>query len=647
MQRIKFIFILFCLMQAQAQAQDFLESSLEDMIGSKTTIATRRELTTRESPGIVTLVSRDEIVRSGARDLQEILELLVPGTYVGAEIEGVSGIGFRGIWAFDSRMLLMLDGMEVNEDVFGSAVFGNRFPAEMIERVEVIRGPGSVIYGGYAAVGVVNVITRGAGRDGFALSGRYSQMSKTYSHRNGTASGAMVSGEFRGDVTVSGGEGQRGEGTQYDVSGGSGKMDNNMDIDPQVYNLGVKYKGFQARAMMDYMRTTYLTPGWAGISATERPYLETFRTYATQLKYDWDVNPRLRITPKFDFKRTEPWKIRDLDPVPANYWEFAKKSERRRGGVSADWTIAEGWSLLSGVEYDSLVVSHLDSADYDPDVPRIKNDTRIIYAEGTWTSGLGQIVLGGRYESPLIVNSAFVPRLAWTKVWDKFHGKALIAQSFRSPTGIQPARTVGSNKLGPEIVTNIEFEAGYQMTKNSWFVGNIFDIKVDDALVYRSGVIGTYLNDGKIGSRGFELEYRYRGPKFDINSNIAYYRSIATSVGNLQVGQDGLNRGAPAIRANAQMGYKFSDNFGIYPGVAVFSQRWGQTRGGSIKEFDSAVITNLIARYQNLFTKGLQISGGVMNLLDTDLPMVQGYDNDVADIPSNQRAINVMISYEL
>ncbi|HMN68333.1 MAG TPA: Plug domain-containing protein, partial [Bdellovibrionales bacterium] len=148
-------FILWVLAFAAlaVQAQDLDNLSLGDMLDMQSTIATKRSLSTRESPGIVSIVTREEIERSSARDLMEILNMHVPGIYSGTDIEGAAGIGIRGIWGFDSRMLLMLDGIELNEEVFGSMPLGNRYPAEMIDRVEVIRGPGSVIYGGGRPLG--------------------------------------------------------------------------------------------------------------------------------------------------------------------------------------------------------------------------------------------------------------------------------------------------------------------------------------------------------------------------------------------------------------------------------------------------------------------------------------------------------------
>src|SRR5262249_32762711 len=112
----------------------------------------------KDSPAVVTVISGDDIRATGAHDLTAIL-YIVPGYFGGADTEAVVGRGFRGLWGYEGKILLRIDGKEMNELLFSTVQLGNEFPVELIERVEVVRGPGSVIYGGNAELSVINIVT--------------------------------------------------------------------------------------------------------------------------------------------------------------------------------------------------------------------------------------------------------------------------------------------------------------------------------------------------------------------------------------------------------------------------------------------------------------------------------------------------------
>ena len=118
---------------------------------------------TSEAPASVTVVTADEIQKYGYRNLADILRS-VPGFYVTYDRDytfvGVRGFGRLGDW--NSRILVLVDGHRINNNVLGQAMLGNEFlvDVDMIERVEIVRGPSSSLYGANAFFAVINVITR-------------------------------------------------------------------------------------------------------------------------------------------------------------------------------------------------------------------------------------------------------------------------------------------------------------------------------------------------------------------------------------------------------------------------------------------------------------------------------------------------------
>lgn len=138
--------------------------------------ASKFEQKTTEAPSAVTIIRAEEIKRYGYRTLADVLKS-VPGFYASYD-RNYSFIGARGInlGDFNSRILLLVNGHRLNNNLTDGAYFDTAFllDLDLVDRVEIIRGPGSVLYGNNAFFGVVNVITRqGRQVDGIEGSGDY------------------------------------------------------------------------------------------------------------------------------------------------------------------------------------------------------------------------------------------------------------------------------------------------------------------------------------------------------------------------------------------------------------------------------------------------------------------------------------------
>lgn len=123
--------------------------------------ASRMEQLITEAPSTVTVITEDEIRRSGSLNIPEILRM-VPGIDVMQISSGhyeVSSRGFNNLYS--NKMLVMIDGRSVYQDYFGWVEW-ETFPIllEDIKRIEVVRGPGSSLYGANAFQGVINIITK-------------------------------------------------------------------------------------------------------------------------------------------------------------------------------------------------------------------------------------------------------------------------------------------------------------------------------------------------------------------------------------------------------------------------------------------------------------------------------------------------------
>ncbi|MBK6526430.1 MAG: TonB-dependent receptor plug domain-containing protein [Crocinitomicaceae bacterium] len=97
--------------------------------------------------------------KHGYRDLTEVL-IDIPGFNIATDVQNGTGIAVRGAWASEAKILVMVDGMIMNDMSYGSFIIGGRIPLLNVERIEIIRGASSSIYGGIAGLGVINIITK-------------------------------------------------------------------------------------------------------------------------------------------------------------------------------------------------------------------------------------------------------------------------------------------------------------------------------------------------------------------------------------------------------------------------------------------------------------------------------------------------------
>jgi iron complex outermembrane recepter protein len=147
-----------------AEIQDLTQKSLEDLMSIEVTSVSKREQKTSQAAAAIFVISRDDIRRSGALSIPDLLRM-VPGLDV-AQIDSgnwaISARGFNG--QYSNKLLVLIDGRTVYSPLFAGVFWDSQnVPLDIIERIEVIRGPGSAVWGSNAVNGVINIITRSAG----------------------------------------------------------------------------------------------------------------------------------------------------------------------------------------------------------------------------------------------------------------------------------------------------------------------------------------------------------------------------------------------------------------------------------------------------------------------------------------------------
>lgn len=172
-----------------AMVSDFSELDLAALLDANVQTASRKSEPISKAPAIIEVLTRQQIYDLGARDLYTALTFL-PGVELLESYNGYTTFIIRGQLQenYNNKILLLVNGHPSFESV-NSSSYLELIPLEAIERIEVIRGPGSVLYGTNAFAGVINVITATQAKDGTTTDAR------------------AQGGSFR---TVSGGAGNRG-----------------------------------------------------------------------------------------------------------------------------------------------------------------------------------------------------------------------------------------------------------------------------------------------------------------------------------------------------------------------------------------------------------------------------------------------------
>lgn len=147
----------------ESRVKELAKLSIEELISMKVTSVLKTRQPLSQSPAAIHVITQADIQRSGARNLPDLLRT-VPGVQV-AEVDynifAISIRGFNDIHA--NKLLVMVDGRTVYNHIFSGVIwsFMDVF-LEDIERIEIIRGPGSSVWGANAVNGVINIITKKA-----------------------------------------------------------------------------------------------------------------------------------------------------------------------------------------------------------------------------------------------------------------------------------------------------------------------------------------------------------------------------------------------------------------------------------------------------------------------------------------------------
>ncbi|MGZ3863949.1 MAG: TonB-dependent receptor plug domain-containing protein [Bacteroidia bacterium] len=631
-----------------------LPTELEKLVNSLISVASKKPLSVRESPSIVSLITADEIKAMGARDLMDVLRM-VPGIDFGVDVLGVTGLGMRGNWAHEGKVLVLIDGQEMNEILFGTTQWGNHYPIDQIKKIEIIRGPGSAIYGGYAEYGVINIITKqGEDINGVTVSGIYGQGQTDFMRRNVNVSAGEKKGDFQWSMSSMIGEGQRSDAYYKDIYGDSVRLRGKSQLNPAYVNFGASYKGFSFRGIGDFYHTTTIDGNDAVLA---HPFTQNFNSMYYELKYVWKINNKLTITPKLNYKNQSPWATPDGDSTNASY---IKTATRTTGNITASYSPTRKINIVAGGEYyRDLAIDNLAGDTFYNGKNSVNFYNYAFFTQGLVKTRLVNIILGARYDKHNVYGDAFVPRVGFTKKINRFHFKALYSNSFRAPS-IENINLSLASGILPERTQVGEVELGYQLTHNSILTVNLFDITTKNPIVYyfdANSQMDVYQNQKSTGTSGIEAEYRLKTDFGSIGFNYSYYTAKGKSqIAAYHVADDSSKLlGFASHKFNLNLLFNFTENLSFNITASFYGARYGYTKVDTglvpvIEKFEPVALINMFLNYKTP-VKGLTVGAGVYDLKNERYKYIQPYSNAStpghAPLPGPGREFVFKLSYDL
>ncbi len=629
--------------------KDLMDMDLEELLSMKITVASGESgkgATIRESPAILSVITEADIRNWGARDLIDIFRM-IPGFFFGVDVQGIVGLGIRGNWGHEGKILLIVDGQEQNELQYSTLQLGNHYPVDQIKTIEIIRGPGSAIYGGNAELAVIKITSK-AGTDlkGVAGSLRLGRMQ----HSSGASQAQIAYGDQINDwdFSLSGylSDGRRSDAVYTDIFGDSYSLKDNADLDSSFVNIGIKKNHFEGRFI------------WDGFEATTRDLYDeslsepsgiSFTSTFVGLKYQWKLNDRLSLVPKINYREHTPWRQDDRVAIE-NGLKYDSVTERLTLNLQLLAELSEKWDLVFGLE------RYEEESDL-PTFDELGLETERTSPSFSNTAGFAQvtgkyqhlsITLGARAENHSAVGSTFVPRIGLTGIFADFHFKALYSEAFRAPN-------VQNLELNPNIVPEetqvLELELGYRLSETSFIVVNLFDVQIDQPIVYFFDEGDQYENFPTVGTRGLEAEWRLKLKRANLGVNLSHYQAHNNQVSEYQVAdQDKALLGAPQEKINAWLSLPLWRSLKLNSQLSHTSSRWAYTHldadeeESQLEKLQALTQLNLNFVYGfNLVGKQCDLQIGVFDLLKETEYYAQPYNSWHAPYPGPTREFYIKL----
>ncbi|MFT3933648.1 MAG: TonB-dependent receptor [Chitinophagaceae bacterium] len=655
--------LLFAQKDTVPGVNKLLELSLEDLMNIKVVTATGYLQTASEAPSTVTVITAQQIAERGYEQLEDALRD-IPGIDM-IHVNGYAPtlIYFRGMYGAENlRALLMIDGI-VENNILGSNDFaGPAYSLHNIERVEIIWGPVSALYGANAFGGVINMITKkGSSVNGLQAMQGFGTFNTSFEKINFGLKKDKFEFAIAGTLFSTRGPSFENRDPNYSAS----FVDKAYSL-----NASLSYEADKSTTTVGYR--TYRTPmGWGtyansptaylrlppqgnfnvGVVGTlqsnirgERPGLDDSFLRTFFIQHEYKPNEKVNLMGRVVYRETgtgdDSYMYTTQDGTKLTRVPMATYSNRISGELTVNYTPSKMHHIAAGVQFyqDNVEAGGRDYK-FDSTIYLIdgrdtvtnlhatflkrKYDIRnnfgsfLQYVLNTNLLGKTNFTFGFRYDGNSYFGDAFSPRFAIVnKPSDKLTFKFQLGTAFRAPTNLEIYQTPNTSfKLKEEKIKTYELNVIYTVSSHLRLQLNGFRNELTDviALGNLSGM-NPDKNPGLININGLEAIADIIFSK-NINAFINFTTQDARSK-NLITSYEGPTSGVAKFKGNAGITFKAAQLLAF-----SLSGNWIGKRSSPRTDPYGPVagyfLTNITISTQPLLKQKITASIAVHNLFNT------------------------------
>lgn len=533
--------IFFSTVSAQERdtlkAEDILNMSLADLMNVQVVTASKTQQSIKDVSATVLVITAEQIRDRAYFTLEEALSDL-PGFQFRNILGFNSYVFLRGAPNQNNLILLMVDGVQINELNSGGFYAGGQFILSDVEQIEVVYGPASALYGTNAVSGIVNIITqKPVGNTGHIslIGGNFKTGMFDFNLKNYDASkdiGFSLSGQYKttGKANL---EGANGDNNWTD---NMENFENDLSVSGRLkiksFNVGIDYQEKRSSMTTNFKSVDdiYLDRK----TLWDILFLNAFAKYSNNLHEKWSlistayyrnstvkpntVNAIIKATDTTSGKQIGYYRPNQLVGFENQFNYKPSDHILVIGGIIGEAEgLADGFSITNSNSQDEAPPTPLKP-------PIISNYLFSCYSQLNYTIFKQLSFNGGiRYDFSNYYGQVFIPRVGMVFNHNKLTAKALYNKAFRSPKPWDYKFGTGNSSLKPEKMNSLELCLSYLVKEDLILGGSVYFNNIKDKLTKETTTtIDRWINKDILNTTGFELYGNYATRNFNLYANYTF-----------------------------------------------------------------------------------------------------------------------------